>query len=81
MCLGRAIPNDLSFRLYRLDGNGSSLAPVYSGTQTRIPQGELDMFKFILCLLLLGGVYFVAVGFLRTAGKFGWTENAGVSSR
>jgi len=39
------------------------------------------MFKLILCMLLLVGVYFVAVGFLRTASKFGWTESAPVSAR
>ena len=38
------------------------------------------MFKFILCMLLLVGCYFVAVGFLRTANKFGWSEDTAVRS-
>lgn len=49
---------------------------VYSSIQARIPKGNSIMLKFMFACLILVGIYFCAVGFLRTAGKFGWDENA-----
>lgn len=36
--------------------------------------------KYILTILILAGIYFCAMGFLRTAERFGWSEGGAVSA-
>lgn len=38
------------------------------------------MLKFMLCIGICAVVYFVAVGFLRTAEKAGWSESGQVQT-
>lgn len=33
------------------------------------------MVKFLLCVLVIAGLYLVAVGFLHTANRLGWSNS------